>query len=143
HAHHLALLDAEGHVPERPDRLGRRQVLPAEHAVDAVADRVSQRVVSGLQLPEAILLREALDLDHRPCRSRDRHQIVSAKRGSKPRKTVSPTRKSSPAMATLSANWPACGGGVPTSAQRKPVITPVIGFSDRIHCHFSFSASIG
>src|SRR4029077_6555515 len=111
-------------------------MLAVRHPADAVRDRVAKRVVAFLQLPEPVSRGEPLCLD-----DDGGHQMVSAKRGSARRKTVRPKRKMSPAIATLTANGPACGGGVPTSAQRKPVITPVTGLSERIHCHFGLSAA--
>ena len=49
---------------------------------------LAQRPVRGVVLAEPVLLREPFDVD------RDRHQIVSANRGSDERKTASPTTKS-------------------------------------------------
>ena len=84
----LALVDVEAHVPESPDLLLLIGIRAACEARPQTRDRIAERPVGGLHLADAVPLRELLCLD------RDRHQIVSAKRGSDARKTVSPIRNS-------------------------------------------------
>ncbi len=58
---HLALLDVERDVPERPDLLCLGRVLaPREPAAD-VCERLPERPVGRLVLSEHVLLREALE----------------------------------------------------------------------------------
>ena len=53
------------------------------------------------------------------------------------RKIARPTTNIAIATTTLSAIWPQFGVGASMRAQRHPVMTPVIGLTDRSHCHFS------
>jgi len=69
-------------------------------------ERVAQRAVRALELPDPVALREPLDGD------RGRHQIVSANRGSERRKYESPTTKIVAIAATLTIVFPSPGGSV-------------------------------
>ena len=88
HPEHLALLDPEAHVAQRPDLLALQVLLPARQPLGRAGQRVAKRAVRGLQLTDAVALREGVRFD------RGGHQIVSANRGSVARKTVRPTVKS-------------------------------------------------
>ena len=100
------------------------------------AKRLAKRPVGGLKLTDPVALREPLGVDG------DRHQIVSAKRGSEERKIVRPPdekhdrrpppRRRSDAVRAAFAS---------STAQRQPAITAVIGLNARIHCHFVGIAS--
>src|SRR5262245_5276461 len=129
-AQHLTLFDLEGDVLQRPDLL-RLVVLPAEQALRAVGERVAQRAVRRLQLPDAVALRDPFRCD------RDGHQRLSANVASVRRKYARPLSTSTSATPTLSATCPGSGAGASSTAQRQPVITDVIGLSDSSHCHFS------
>src|SRR4051812_26094928 len=94
-------------------------------------DRLPQGPVAGLELTDPVALREIFAGD------RDGHQMVSAKRGSDERKNVRPPSSMRRATETPIATWPGFGAGPLSIAQRQPLTTLVIGFSDRIHCHFS------
>ena len=69
---------------ERPDLRRRTVVLATREPSPRVHQRLAQRPVGGLVLAETVLLGERVDLD------RDRHQIVSAKRGSDERNDGEP-----------------------------------------------------
>ena len=94
---HLSFRNLKRDVPECPDFPRRLVVLPACEAFSGVHQRLAQRPVGGVVLADSVLLRKGVDLD------RDRHQIVSAKRGSAERKTASPTRKRTSATETPTA----------------------------------------
>ena len=131
-AEHLALRNGEAHVTERPDLLLLVLLLvgAAGDAGGGAAQGVAERPVRSLELSDPVSLRDLLRFD------RERHQIVSAKRGSKLRNTASPTVKSAIATETLTAIWPQFGVASPSSAQRQPAITPAIGLNEKSHCHF-------
>src|SRR4029453_4874829 len=56
---HLALLPPEGNVAQAPGRLLRLLTVLGAHALDPVHDRVAQGAVCGLELTDAVLLRDA------------------------------------------------------------------------------------
>src|SRR5512145_2053959 len=104
-AEHLALLNLEGDVPERPDLLPLATALPAAEPLHGIRERFAQRAVGGLVLADPVALTEPLSLD------RDRHQSMSANFGSVDRKSVSPVRNNVRATATPTADCSSSGGG--------------------------------
>src|SRR5262249_50625415 len=72
-AEHLALVELERHVLERPDVLALTRVLRSEEPLRGVRGRFAEGAVRGLKLADAVPLRKIVGFD------RDRHQIVSAK----------------------------------------------------------------
>src|SRR5262249_21202674 len=137
-AEHLALVDLEADVAQRPDLLLLLGARAPGHACGHPRRGVPQRAVRGLHLADAVALRELGCLDRG-------HQIESARGGSGERKTVSPIRKRAIPTPTPTAVWDQTGPGAPSTAHRQPAITAVIGLNARIHCHFlgtSFTAYI-
>src|SRR5439155_1242049 len=111
-AEHLAFGNGEADVAERPDLLLLLLLFGAADGAGCGArKRVAERPVRSLELSDPVSLRDLLRFD------RERHQIVSAKRGSKLRNTASPTVKSAIATETLTAIWPQFGVASPSSAQ--------------------------
>src|SRR5919201_1634999 len=131
HAEYLSFAHLEADVAQGPDFLLLVLTLAPGQASGRVRERVAERSVRGLHLADAVPLREVLCLD------RDGHQIVSANRGSDVRKTVRPMRKIARLTAAPTAACAQFGCGAPSTAQRHPAMTVVIGFSENSHCHFS------
>src|SRR5207302_6774542 len=77
---HLALTRLEGDVPYGPDLSRRIVKVTRSHLPDTIDDAVAQRPVRRTELADPVLLRETFGFD------RDRHQMLSANRGSERRK---------------------------------------------------------
>ena len=96
----FACLRLERDVADGPDRLFLFAPVTRSPALELLHDRIAERSVGGLVLPDAVLLRQSFRDDRR------RHQIVSANMGSERRKNASPAAKSNSATPTLTAICP-------------------------------------
>ena len=90
-------LRLERHVAEGPDGFLLLRAVIRSQALEPLHDRVAQRAVGGLKLPDLVLLRQPFH-DDRTC-----HQIVSANMGSERRKYASPAANNNSATPTLTA----------------------------------------
>src|SRR6266511_2646605 len=105
-------------------------LLTPDHTRSQIGEGIAERAVRRLHLADAVALRKPVRLDCDP------HQIVSAKRGSKVRKTVRPPTKSNALTVPLTAACPQWGATSPSIAHRQPAMAVDIGFSENNHCHF-------
>src|SRR6266511_2401519 len=129
-AEDFAFANGETDVAQRPDLFHLVGLLASHDARSKLREGIAEGAVRRLHLADAVALGKLVRFD------RDGHQIVSAKRGSKARKTASPPKKSIVVTVTLTAACPQLGATSPGIAQRQPAIAVDIGFSENNHCHF-------